>query len=137
MADEACHVFGSTTHVGLTQALARTVTMNAPEESKPSFERRFYGFWLIATPKLFEWFGWIAALGVTQFVYARTESFAVLALLIVGYAALLFYTYAVFRSERIQSECALTIRSTRTRFVPPTTWQIKLAMLSAPLRRSG
>src|SRR3546814_9730024 len=34
-------------------------------------------------------------------------------------------------------ECGLTVRSTRTRFVPPTTWQIKLAMLLAPLRRSG
>src|SRR3546814_3450662 len=31
----------------------------------------------------------------------------------------------------------LTVRSTRTRFVPPTTWQVELAMLSAPLCRSG
>src|SRR3546814_20366391 len=30
----------------------------------------------------------------------------------------------------------LTDRSTRTRFVPPTTWQVKLAMLLAPLSRS-
>src|SRR3546814_4011856 len=31
----------------------------------------------------------------------------------------------------------ITIRSSRTRFVTPTTWQIKLAMLLAPLRTSA
>ena len=73
--------------------------MDATEKSKPSLERRFYAFWLIATPKLFEWFGWIAALGVTQFVFAKTKSPAVLGLLILGYAALLFYAYAIFSSK--------------------------------------
>jgi hypothetical protein len=73
--------------------------MKAPDKSKPSLEQRFYAFWLQATPKLFEWFGWIAALGVTQFVYAKTKSTAVLALLVVGYASLLLYTYAIFSSK--------------------------------------
>jgi|SRR5690606_11931785 len=75
--------------------------MAATEQSKPSFERRFYAFWLVATPKLFEWFGWIAALGATQYVYAKTQSPAVFGLLILGYLALLFYAYAIF-STKIQ-----------------------------------
>ena len=75
--------------------------MSAIEQPKPSFEKRFYAFWLVATPKLFEWFGWIAALGATQFVYAKTKSPVVFGLLLLGYFALLFYAYAIF-SSRIQ-----------------------------------
>jgi hypothetical protein len=73
--------------------------MDATEKSKPPFETRFYQFWLVATPKLFEWFGWIAALGATQYVYAKTKSPAVFGLLILGYFALLFYAYAIFSSK--------------------------------------
>ena len=37
----------------------------------------------------------------------------------------------------ISGTCRLTIRSSRTCFVTPATWQIKLAMLPAPLRKSA
>lgn len=73
--------------------------MDTIEEEKQSFETRFYRFWHTATPKLFEWFGWIAALGATQFVYAKTKSVVVLGLLYVGYLALAFYAYGFFSSH--------------------------------------
>ena len=35
------------------------------------------------------------------------------------------------------SECGLTMRSSRSRFVPQSTWQVELAMCFAPLRVSA
>jgi len=56
------------------------------------FEAQFNKFWLAATPKIFEWIGWIAALGAIGFVHAKTKSTAALILLLVGYASFFFYS---------------------------------------------
>src|SRR3546814_4891619 len=53
----------------------------------------------------------------------------------------LVWRLGVFRTSAVHGSRPpawhLTIRSTRTRLVPPTTWQVELAMLLDPLRRSG
>ena len=56
---------------------------------------RFHAFWLVATPKLFEWFGWVAVLGAMSFVYSKTKTMSLFALVILGYLSLLFY-FAAF-----------------------------------------
>ena len=78
--------------------------MTPPNLQKEPFDKRLHAFWLIATPKLFEWFGWIAALGAIKFVHNKTQSFAVYALLIIGYIALALYIQAFF-STKIDIAC--------------------------------
>ena len=45
--------------------------------------------------------------------------------------------WAVARSARVPGSGGLTSRSSRSRFVTQTTWQVKLAMCFAPLRVSA
>jgi hypothetical protein len=66
---------------------------------KKSLDQRFHSFWLASTPKLFEWFGWIAALGAIKFVHNKTQSLAVYLLLTCGYFVLAFYTQALFSTK--------------------------------------
>lgn len=69
-----------------------TMSEDSREEVRPGYDW-FNSFWLVATPKLFEWFGWVVALGASQYVYEKTRSNVVLVLLLVGYSAMLLYSH--------------------------------------------
>ena len=70
--------------------------------AKLGFFERNHSFWYIATPKLFEWFGWVAVLGALKYLFDKTHSLAVLGLLILGYASLLFYFNGFFERHPIK-----------------------------------
>jgi len=61
-----------------------------PEAPSGPFERN-HAFWYIATPKIFEWFEWVAILGAIKYLFNKTHSIIILALFILGLAGLLFY----------------------------------------------
>jgi hypothetical protein len=76
-----------------------------PEDSHSTavdvaFER-FHNFWLIATPKIFEWFGWVAVLGALTFLYNKRPTLTLVPLLALGYLSLVFYFGAFFLKHRI------------------------------------
>ena len=62
---------------------------------------RFHSFWLIATPKIFEWFEWVAVLGALTFLYNKHPTAALVPLLALGYLSLVFYFGAFFLKHRI------------------------------------
>lgn len=62
---------------------------------------RFHSFWLIATPKIFEWFEWVAVLGALTYLYNTRPSIALIPLLVLGYLSLIFYFGAFFLKHRI------------------------------------
>lgn len=53
-------------------------------------------FWLAATPKLFEWLGWVAALAALTFVQRKSHSLPLMLLLGFCYCSLLLYFIAFF-----------------------------------------
>jgi hypothetical protein len=67
----------------------QTDNMESEATSGP-FERN-HAFWYSATPKLFEWLEWVAVLGTLKYLFDKTHSIILLALLVLGYASLLFY----------------------------------------------
>ena len=70
--------------------------------AKPGFFERNHAFWYVATPKLFEWFGWVAVLGAIKYLFDKTHSFILLGLLILGYASLIFYFNGFFERHPIR-----------------------------------
>lgn len=62
---------------------------------------RFHSFWLIATPKIFEWFEWVAVLGALTFLYNKHPAVALVPLLALGYLSLVLYFGAFFLKHRI------------------------------------
>jgi hypothetical protein len=62
---------------------------------------RFHNFWLIATPKIFEWFEWVAVLGALTFLYNKHPAAALVPLLVLGYLSLVFYFGAFFLKYRV------------------------------------
>jgi hypothetical protein len=71
-------------------------------EGKPSFFERNHAFWYISTPKIFEWFGWVAVLGALKYLFDKTHSVALLGLLLLGYASLFFYFNGFFEHHSIR-----------------------------------
>lgn len=57
---------------------------------------RFHDFWYKATPKIFDWLGWLGILAAVEVVYRKNPEWPVLALLILGYLSLIFYFGAFF-----------------------------------------
>src|SRR3546814_701658 len=81
-----------------------------------------------------------AALGASLRSFSAVTRFTgamIVGLLLVCVSPLFLLIVHCTSGDCLQWARGLTIRSTRTRFVTPTAWQIKLAMLLAPLRRSG
>jgi hypothetical protein len=54
------------------------------------FERN-HAFWYVATPKLFEWFQWVAILGALRYLFNKSHSIIILALFLLGLASVFFY----------------------------------------------
>ena len=71
-------------------------------KAKPGPFERNHAFWYVATPKLFEWFGWVAVLGALKYLFDKTHSIAVLGLLLIGYAGLLFYFNGFFERHPVK-----------------------------------
>jgi hypothetical protein len=67
------------------------VPQEVTEASSTSRFDRFHDFWQIATPKIFEWFGWVAALGALSYINNKHPSLSLLALILLGYLSLIFY----------------------------------------------
>ena len=82
------------------------------KKTRLDFFERNHSFWYVATPKLFEWFGWVAVLGALKYLFDKTHSIAVLALLVLGYASLLFYFNGFFERHPVRVPFA---RSSATR----------------------
>lgn len=53
-------------------------------------------FWLAATPEIFKWLGWVAALATLSFIQQKSPSIVVSALRGVCYVAMIFYFNAFF-----------------------------------------
>ncbi len=53
-------------------------------------------FWLSATPELFKWLGWVAALAALTYVSQKSDAWVVKALLGFYYVAMFFYLNAYF-----------------------------------------
>lgn len=62
----------------------------------------FDRFWLTATPKLFEWFGWVLTLGAVLWVAKKTHSDVLQTVVYVMYVAVLFYYAAFFTRFEIR-----------------------------------
>jgi hypothetical protein len=71
------------------------------EEEKPlngddGWLEKNHRFWYLATPKIFEWFNWVAVLGALSYLFKKSHSPAVLVLMLLGYLSLIFYFTAFF-----------------------------------------
>ena len=72
------------------------------QEERPDFFQRTHTFWYAATPKLFEWFGWVSVLGALKYMFDKTHSISTLALLMLGYAGLFFYFNGFFERHPVR-----------------------------------
>jgi len=66
------------------------------EWKEPSRRDKFHDFWYVATPKIYEWLGWLAILAAIEVVYSKNPAAPIAGLLILGYFSLLFYFGAFF-----------------------------------------
>ena len=67
-----------------------------PEWKEPKRSDKFHDFWYAATPKIYEWLGWLAILAAIQVVYVKKPAAPIAALLAVGYLSIFFYFGAFF-----------------------------------------
>ena len=148
-ADKACHVVGSATQVGLIQVLGHMRSV-CRSQCKSKLQLSGYSYRLVGM-RLAVLCNWRHRLSIRccnlrrslhEFLRDLVSSVAfwlreVHWLLVlrsgcacVPYQLALAVGYA-------DLGCGLTMRSSRNRFVPPNTWQVKLAMCLAPLRGSA
>ena len=74
----------------------------APQQPRKSRFDRFHDFWQIATPKIFEWFGWVAVLGALSYIHSKHPSIGLAALILLGYMSLIFYFGGFFLKHPIR-----------------------------------
>lgn len=78
------------------------VVQGASELPTVSRMDRWHDFWLIATPKIFDWFQWAAVLGLLTFLYAKHPSAWLFGVLALGYLSLTFYFGGFFVRLSVQ-----------------------------------
>jgi len=66
------------------------------ERSEPEMQEVLDRFYLAATPKYFEWLGWVAALAAVTYLKNKHGGFALSAILTIGYVLLFSYFQAFF-----------------------------------------
>jgi hypothetical protein len=74
-------------------------------EQKPENDgwvERNHRFWYLATPKIFEWFSWVAVLGALNYLHRKSGSPWILTLMLLGYLSLVFYFSAFFSRHPIK-----------------------------------
>jgi hypothetical protein len=62
---------------------------------------RLHDFALIATPRLFEWLGWVAVMAALTYVWEKQKSFALVPLILLGYISMIVYFGALFRRVKL------------------------------------
>ena len=77
--------------------------MSKPKEwQEPKRTDRFHDFWYKATPKIFEWLGWVGILAAIEVVYSKNAALPIMGLRALGYCSLLFYFTAFFQHHPVK-----------------------------------
>lgn len=87
-----------------------TIEQQQPNTNNSWIERN-HRFWYVATPKIFEWFSWVAVLGALSYLYKKSSSPVLLGLMILGYLGLIFYFSAFFARHTLKISFIRTKRN--------------------------
>jgi hypothetical protein len=68
----------------------------AAQKTEAEWQAAIDKFWLAATPEIFKWLGWVAALAVLKLIDEKSGSYAVSAIRGICFIAMIFYFNAFF-----------------------------------------
>src|SRR5438128_3326483 len=66
------------------------------KKTESEWIRAFDNFWLSATPEIFKWLGWVAALAALTYIAQKGDAWLIRGLLHLYYVAIFFYFNSFF-----------------------------------------